>query len=182
MNGRGGQLQQFVQAGRLLDADDSVVGEVATFLRDLLAAGKSASTLRSYGMDLLRWWRFLTAVDVRWNRATRVEARDFSCWIQLTSKPRRPQPPVGCRGDGSGAGGAESGHRQTLLCPNSNVSPSPAIPRRTRVVDRMDITTLLAVRMNCAAPRMQARVSTGGAVAASNGSSRFTALTRGSLP
>jgi len=31
-------------------------------------------------------------VDVRWNRATRVEARDFSCWIQLTSKPRRPQP------------------------------------------------------------------------------------------
>jgi hypothetical protein len=29
---------------RLLDADNSVVGEVATFLRDLLAAGKSAST------------------------------------------------------------------------------------------------------------------------------------------
>ena len=54
VNGRGGQLQQFVQAGRLLDADDSVVGEVATFLRDLLAAGKTASTLRSYGMDLLR--------------------------------------------------------------------------------------------------------------------------------
>jgi len=49
VNGRGGQLQQFVQAGRLLDADDSVVGEVATFLRDLLAAGKTASTLRSYG-------------------------------------------------------------------------------------------------------------------------------------
>ena len=90
VNGRGGQLQQFVQAGRLLDADDSVVGEVATFLRDLLAAGKTASTLRSFGMDLLRWWRFLTAVDVRWNRATRVEARAFSCWIQLTSKPRRP--------------------------------------------------------------------------------------------
>jgi hypothetical protein len=37
-------------------------------------------------MDLLRWWRFLHAVDVGWDRATRVEARDFSCWIQLTVK------------------------------------------------------------------------------------------------
>lgn len=40
-------------------------------------------------MDLLRWWRFLQAVDVGWDRATRVEARDFSCWIQLTVKQRR---------------------------------------------------------------------------------------------
>jgi site-specific recombinase XerC len=40
-------------------------------------------------MDLLRWWRFLQAVDVVWNRATRVEARDFSCWIQITAKQRR---------------------------------------------------------------------------------------------
>ena len=62
---------------------------VAVFLRELLAAGRSAATLRSYGMDLLRWWRFLHAVDVGWDRATRVEARDFSCWIQLTVKQRR---------------------------------------------------------------------------------------------
>ena len=55
------------------------------FLRELLAAGRSAATLRSYGMDLL-WWRFLHVVDVGWDRATRVEARDFSCWIQLTVK------------------------------------------------------------------------------------------------
>jgi integrase len=41
-------------------------------------------------MDLLRWWRFLHAVDLGWDRATRVEARDFSCWIQLTVKQRRP--------------------------------------------------------------------------------------------
>ncbi|MEV6335479.1 hypothetical protein AB0M12_12285 [Nocardia vinacea] len=40
-------------------------------------------------MDLLRWWRFLQAVEVSWNRATRREARDFSCWIQLTVKQRR---------------------------------------------------------------------------------------------
>ena len=40
---------------RLLGADGAVVGPVAVYLRDLLAAGKPPGTLRSYGMDLLRW-------------------------------------------------------------------------------------------------------------------------------
>ena len=74
---------------RLVDAGGDVVGPVALFLRELSAAGRSVATLRSYGMDLLRWWRFLHAVDMGWDRATRVEARDFSCWIQLTVKQRR---------------------------------------------------------------------------------------------
>jgi integrase len=74
---------------RLLDVDGVVVVPVAVFLRELLAAGRSPLTLRSYGMDLLRWWRFLHAVGVCWDHATRVEARDFSCWIQATVKPRR---------------------------------------------------------------------------------------------
>ncbi|WP_433521350.1 tyrosine-type recombinase/integrase [Nocardia pseudovaccinii] len=74
---------------RLLDSGGVVVAPAAVFLRELLAAGGSVPTLRSYGMDLLRWWRFLQAVDVGWDRATRVEARDFSCWIQLTVKQRR---------------------------------------------------------------------------------------------
>ncbi|SBS79351.1 Phage integrase [uncultured Mycobacterium sp.] len=78
---------------RLIDADGTVVQPVAAFLRELLAAGRSPATLRSYGMDLLRWWRFLGAVDVDWDRATRLEARDFSCWIQLTVKRQaRPSP------------------------------------------------------------------------------------------
>jgi hypothetical protein len=74
---------------RLVDASDAVVVPAAAFFRELLAAGRSAATLRSYGMDLLRWWRFLHAVDVGWDRATRMEARDFSCWIQVTMKQRR---------------------------------------------------------------------------------------------
>lgn len=57
----------------LLDAEGTVVDPVAVFLRELLAAGKSVAALRSYGMDLLRWWRFLHAVDVCWDRATRLE-------------------------------------------------------------------------------------------------------------
>ncbi|KOX32998.1 integrase [Saccharothrix sp. NRRL B-16348] len=77
---------------RLLGADGAPVAPVAGFLRELLAAGRSVATLRSYGMDLLRWWRFLHAVDVGWDRATRLEARDFSCWIQLAVKQRKQNP------------------------------------------------------------------------------------------
>ena len=89
---RRGQLASTGDLGepyRLIDAEGAVVESVAAFFRELLAAGRAPVTLRSYGMDLLRWWRFLGAVDVDWRRATRIEARDFSCWIQLTVKHRR---------------------------------------------------------------------------------------------
>jgi hypothetical protein len=92
---------------RLLDSDGMAVEAVSVFLRELLAAGRSVSTLRSYGMDLLRWWRFLRAVDVGWDRATRLDARDFSCWIQLAVKQRRP----GCSGPASRPSGACAARR-----------------------------------------------------------------------
>lgn len=41
-------------------------------------------------MALLRWFRFLAAIDVAWDQATGVEARDFSRWIQIAAKPVRP--------------------------------------------------------------------------------------------
>ena len=44
---------------RLLDPDGVVVESVSAWFRDLQAAGRSALTARSYGMDLLRWFRFL---------------------------------------------------------------------------------------------------------------------------
>lgn len=87
-----GRLVQTAVAGgsyRLVDATGLVVEPVSVFFRELLASGYSAATVRSYGMDLLRWWRFLAAVDVVWDRASRIEARDFSCWIQSTTKPLR---------------------------------------------------------------------------------------------
>jgi len=43
----------------------------------------------SYGLDLLRWLRFLWTLGVPWERATRVEARDFSRWLALAPKPVR---------------------------------------------------------------------------------------------
>jgi hypothetical protein len=75
---------------RLVDPDGDAVQGVAAFLADLQAAGRSEATVRSYGMDLLRWFRFLWAVGVAWDRATRVEARDFCRWLQVAGKPTRP--------------------------------------------------------------------------------------------
>ena len=60
---------------RLADPAGSAVVPVSAFFADLLAAGRSEATLRSYGMDLLRWFRFLWAAGVPWNMATRAEAR-----------------------------------------------------------------------------------------------------------
>jgi len=75
---------------RLLDPAGVAVAAVAAYLRDLQAAGRSPATLRSYGMDLLRWFRYLWAAGVAWDRATRTEARDFCRWLLVAGKPARP--------------------------------------------------------------------------------------------
>jgi integrase len=74
---------------RLVDGDGDAVVAVGEYLRDLQAAGRSAATARSYGMDLLRWFRFLWAVEVAWDRAGRLEARDFCRWLQVAGQPTR---------------------------------------------------------------------------------------------
>jgi site-specific recombinase XerD len=75
---------------QLVDPGGAVVDGVSAFFRDLQAAGSSEATIRSYGMDLLRWFRFLWAIEVPWQRATRDQARDFSRWMLLAGKPLRP--------------------------------------------------------------------------------------------
>lgn len=73
----------------LTDADGNAVEAVGSYFWELQAAGRSPATLRSYGMDLLRWFRFLWAAEVAWDRATQVEARDFSRWLMVAGKPVR---------------------------------------------------------------------------------------------
>src|SRR5688500_13367707 len=75
---------------RLIDPGGLVVGAAAAFFAELSACGRPATTQRSYGMDLLRWFRFLWAVGVGWDEATRAEARDFCRWLQVADKPLRP--------------------------------------------------------------------------------------------
>ncbi|WP_322768756.1 site-specific integrase [Frankia sp. Cr1] len=74
---------------QLVDPGGEPVGAVAAFLRELQGRGLSEGTQRSYGMDLLRWFRFLWAVEVSWEQATRAEARDFMRWLRIAHKPER---------------------------------------------------------------------------------------------
>ena len=89
--GRGGleATGDLFQPYRLVDADGGVVAPVAAYFTELSACGRPGTTQRSYGMDLLRWFRFLWALGVAWDRATGVEARDFCRWLQWAA-PRFP--------------------------------------------------------------------------------------------
>jgi integrase len=79
---------------RLFGPDGLVVEPARAFFRDLLAAGRAPSTVRSYGMDLLRWFRFIWAAGVAWDRVTSSEARDFSRWLQAGRNGRGYAPAV----------------------------------------------------------------------------------------
>lgn len=137
---------------RLLDSAGTVVAPVAVYLKDLQGIGRPVTTQRSYGMDLLRWFRFLWAVQTPWDQATRDEARDFSRWIQISDKPRRagasvasavPNPVTGKTGPGRRYAPTTCGHSESVLRGFYNfhqesssgpmVNPFPLVRRGARV-------------------------------------------------
>ncbi|WP_438309475.1 tyrosine-type recombinase/integrase [Streptomyces sp. HUAS TT3] len=114
----------------LLDASGVVVEPVSAFFAELQACSRPPSTIRSYGMDLLRWWRFLHAVGVEWHRATRLEARDFARWMAIAPKPVRPH----WRGRAAGAT-ARAGVGSSAGVPNTvtgRAGPGPMFAATTR--------------------------------------------------
>jgi len=108
---------------QLLDPGGAVVEAAAAYFRDLLAAGRAASTVRSYGLDLLRWYRFCWSdYGVAWDRATRAEARDFCRWLQVAGKQPRPHwrtasaaGPVAPAGAGEAYAPSVRAHSETVL-------------------------------------------------------------------
>jgi hypothetical protein len=59
----------------VVDEDGVPVEPVRRFLVDFAARDTSLVSVRSYAFGLLRWWRWLRAVEVEWDRATPAEAR-----------------------------------------------------------------------------------------------------------
>ena len=111
---------------RLIDGDGEPVVAVMAFLQELQAAGRSAATQRSYAMDLLRWFRFGWAIEVGWNQATRVEAREFCRWLAVRDKPTRaasgvsrrrvvPNAVTGKPGPGPKYAASTRAHSETVL-------------------------------------------------------------------
>lgn len=100
---------------RLLDPDGVRVEAVTAFFRELQAGGRAEATVRSYGMDLLRWFRFLWAVEVAWDRAGRLEARDFCRWLLIAGKPGRPGAGAPSVVAGSAYAASVRAHSETVL-------------------------------------------------------------------
>ncbi|MEU7046694.1 tyrosine-type recombinase/integrase [Streptomyces varsoviensis] len=81
----------------VLDSEGDPIEPVQFYLRDFKASGNRDASVRSYAYDLLRWWRFLRAVGVDWDRATPAEGRDFVLWLLQARKPiaeRRKQSAI----------------------------------------------------------------------------------------
>lgn len=73
----------------MLDPVGRPVEPTVLYLKELMARDSSPLTPRSYGMDLLRWFRFLWVLGIEWDRATREDARDFMLWMKVADKPVR---------------------------------------------------------------------------------------------
>ena len=61
----------------------------SVFLRDLVLTDMSPLTVRSYGNDLLRWWRVLELVGVPWDQAGRLEVEVMVGWMRSAVNPQR---------------------------------------------------------------------------------------------
>lgn len=70
------------------DAAGRAIGEIDDFLATLVSGAAEASSARSYAQALMRWWRFLAAIDVAWDAAGGVEVRDFVLWMRFVARPR----------------------------------------------------------------------------------------------
>jgi hypothetical protein len=90
----------------VLDSTGTAIEPISEFLRELLACGNNPASCRSYGYDLLRWFRFLAAVGVLWSRAQRSEVRDFVLWLRTSHNPARDRS----RPDAPAAGSVSSAH------------------------------------------------------------------------
>lgn len=73
---------------QVVDPHGVTVEPIQRFLRDFVARGNRAGSVRSYAYGLLRWWRWLVAVGMDWDKATSVEVKDFVLWLGQAAKPR----------------------------------------------------------------------------------------------
>ena len=68
----------------VVDGDGEHLEPVDAYLRDLVLSDASPLTCRSYGFDLLRWYRLLWFLGIGWDRAT------GRCWSPTSARARGP--------------------------------------------------------------------------------------------
>ena len=75
------------------------VEPIQVFLVEFVLRDNRVGSVRSYAYGLLRWWRWLRAIDVAWDRASPAEVRDFVLWLRRARKGiDAPRPSGPARG------------------------------------------------------------------------------------
>ena len=99
------------------------------YFAELIACGRPATTQRSYGMDLLRWFRFLSSVGVAWEKATVLGAGllPLAGDGPEPSRPHWRRPRTCRRGGQPSAPNALTGKRP----PRAGLRPGDRRPRRS---------------------------------------------------
>jgi integrase len=110
----------------VVDAAGREVEPVSSYLRDLQLSDVSPLTCRSYGHDLLRWFRLLWAVDVGWEQATEAETATLVGYLRSARNPqrRRSRPggyPPGSVNPKTGKPIATAGYAATTIAHNLSV-------------------------------------------------------------
>ncbi len=80
------------------DGSGEEVEAISAFLSHLTLSDMSPLTCRSYGHDLLRWWRLLAALEVDWADATTAEVAVLVGWLRSArngQRQRRSGPETG---------------------------------------------------------------------------------------
>jgi hypothetical protein len=116
----------------VVDGVGAQVEPVTVYLRDLALSDMSRLTCRSYAFDLLRWFRFLWALDVAWERASSAEVAVMVGWMKTARNPQRATR------SGKGRGAVNSRTGKALL--------GPGYAPRT-VNHALSVTWNLSVRM-----------------------------------
>jgi hypothetical protein len=110
----------------VVDAAGREVEPVSSYLRDLLLGDVSPLTCRSYGHDLLRWFRLLWAVDVGWEQASEREAAALVGWLRVARNPQRKRSrpdsyPPGSVNAKTGKPVSASGYKPATIAHNLTV-------------------------------------------------------------
>lgn len=82
----------------VVDGAGEVFAPATDWLLQLWANDCSPNTVRAYAMSLLRYLRFLWAVDHSWQQATEVETRDFVLWAKQADKMVGKKQPRAAKG------------------------------------------------------------------------------------
>jgi hypothetical protein len=73
----------------VVDEHGDEIEPFSVFLRDLMLTDMSPLTARSYGNDLLRWWRLLRVLEVAWDHATRADVEVLVGRMRSAANPQR---------------------------------------------------------------------------------------------